>query len=143
MAALAGCGIDNAVAEIDGPELPIIDGSAAPFVFLIDCAGTVEQDAPRREIEILRTVRVTEGEAFAELRPGGPGLRHGVVDRLPRRRDRPAGVLAAADARQLPPRDSPTPAPSPARRTSSSCAMPASPGAAAWRTPWWWTAPAC
>jgi UDP-3-O-[3-hydroxymyristoyl] N-acetylglucosamine deacetylase len=75
MAAFAGCGIDNVVAEIDGPELPIVDGSAAPLVFLIDCAGTVEQDAPRREIEILRTVRVAEGEAFAELRPGGPGFR--------------------------------------------------------------------
>jgi UDP-3-O-[3-hydroxymyristoyl] N-acetylglucosamine deacetylase len=74
MAALAGCGIDNAVAEIDGLELPIVDGSAAPLVFLIDCAGTVEQDAPRREIEILRAVRVTDGEAFAELRPGGPGF---------------------------------------------------------------------
>lgn len=74
MAALAGCGVDNAIAEIDGPELPIIDGSAAPLVFLIDCAGIVEQDAPRVEIEILRTVRVQEGEAFAELRPGGAGF---------------------------------------------------------------------
>ncbi len=75
MAAFSGCGIDNVIAEIDGPELPIVDGSAAPLVFLIDCAGVVEQDAPRREIEILRTVRVAEGEAFAELRPGGPGFR--------------------------------------------------------------------
>jgi UDP-3-O-[3-hydroxymyristoyl] N-acetylglucosamine deacetylase len=75
MAAFAGCGIDNAIVEIDGPELPIVDGSASPLVFLIDCAGTVEQDAARREIEILRTVRVTDGEAFAELRPGGLGFR--------------------------------------------------------------------
>jgi len=75
MAAFAGCGIDNAIVEIDGPELPIVDGSASPLVFLIDCAGAVEQDAPRQEIEILRAVRVTEGEAFAELRPGGPGFR--------------------------------------------------------------------
>lgn len=75
MAAFAGCGIDNAIAEIDGPELPIVDGSASPLVFLIDCAGTVEQGSPRPEIEILRTVRVTDGEAFAELRPGGPGFR--------------------------------------------------------------------
>jgi UDP-3-O-[3-hydroxymyristoyl] N-acetylglucosamine deacetylase len=74
MAALAGCGNDNAIAEIDGPELPIVDGSAAPLVFLIDCAGSIEQDAPRREIEILRTIRVADGEAFAELRPGGPGF---------------------------------------------------------------------
>ncbi|MBN9563586.1 MAG: UDP-3-O-acyl-N-acetylglucosamine deacetylase [Alphaproteobacteria bacterium] len=75
MAAFAGCGIDNAIAEIDGPELPIVDGSASPLVFLIDCAGVVDQDSPRQEIEILRTVRVTDGEAFAELRPGGPGFR--------------------------------------------------------------------
>lgn len=69
MAALAGLGIDNAVVEVDGPEVPILDGSAAPFVFLIDCAGIVEQMAPRRVIEILRPVRVSDGQAFAELRP--------------------------------------------------------------------------
>ena len=69
MAALAGAGIDNALVELDGPELPILDGSAEGFSFLIDCAGVDEQSAPRRAVEILRTVRVTEGEAFAELRP--------------------------------------------------------------------------
>ena len=69
MAALAGCGIDNALIEVDGPELPALDGSAAHLVFLIDCAGIVCQDAPRRTIEVLRTVRVSEGDAFAELRP--------------------------------------------------------------------------
>ena len=74
-AALFGCGIDNAVIELDGPELPILDGSSASFVFLLDCAGVVEQDAPRREIEILRPVRVEDGDAYAELRPGrGAGL---------------------------------------------------------------------
>src|SRR5271165_1490913 len=74
MAALAGCGIDNAVVEIDGPEPPILDGSAAQFVFLLDCAGVVVQDAPRATIEILRPVRVTDGDAFAELRPPVPGI---------------------------------------------------------------------
>lgn len=74
MAALAGCGIDNAMIELDGPEPPILDGSAAPFVFLLDCAGSIEQDAPRSAIEIRRTVRVTDGDAFAELRPGTAGL---------------------------------------------------------------------
>jgi UDP-3-O-[3-hydroxymyristoyl] N-acetylglucosamine deacetylase len=69
MAALAGCGIDNALIEIDGPELPALDGSAAHLVFLIDCAGIAPQDAPRRTIEVLRTVRVSDGDAFAELRP--------------------------------------------------------------------------
>jgi UDP-3-O-[3-hydroxymyristoyl] N-acetylglucosamine deacetylase len=57
---------------VDGPEIPILDGSAAPSVFLLDCAGTVEQEAARHVIEVCRTVRVTEGEAWAELRPLGP-----------------------------------------------------------------------
>jgi UDP-3-O-[3-hydroxymyristoyl] N-acetylglucosamine deacetylase len=69
MAALAACGIDNAVVAVDGPEVPVLDGSSAPFIFLLDCAGIVEQDAPTRIIEILRPIRVTEGEAFVELRP--------------------------------------------------------------------------
>jgi UDP-3-O-[3-hydroxymyristoyl] N-acetylglucosamine deacetylase len=74
MAALVGTGVDNALIELDGPEVPALDGSAAPFVFLLDCAGIVDQAEPRRSIEILRPVRVSDGEAFAELRPGGPGL---------------------------------------------------------------------
>ncbi len=73
MAALFGCGIDNAIVELDGPEPPILDGSASPFVFLIDCAGAVDLDAPRSVLEIRRSVRVTAGDAFAELRPAHPG----------------------------------------------------------------------
>ena len=73
MAALAACGIDNAVLELDGPEMPVLDGSAAPFMFLLDCAGRERQGAPRRTIEVLRPVRVEQGEAFAELRPAAPG----------------------------------------------------------------------
>jgi UDP-3-O-[3-hydroxymyristoyl] N-acetylglucosamine deacetylase len=69
MAALWGCGIDNAVVELDGPEVPIMDGSADPFVFLIDCAGRVEQDATRRAIRILKTITVGEGGKVASLRP--------------------------------------------------------------------------
>ena len=76
MAALAGCGITNALIEVDGPEAPILDGSAANLVFLIDCAGIADQDDAAPEIEVLRPVRVVEGEGFAELRPsqGQPGL---------------------------------------------------------------------
>ncbi len=74
MAALSGCGIDNVVVEIDGPEVPILDGSAAPYVFLLDCAGSVEQDAPRSAIEVRRPVRVTDGDSFVELRPAHPGM---------------------------------------------------------------------
>ena len=69
MAALAGSGITNAVVAVNGPELPILDGSAAGIVFLIDCAGIEEQAATITEIDILRSVRVSEGEAFAEFQP--------------------------------------------------------------------------
>ncbi|MFQ5766133.1 MAG: UDP-3-O-acyl-N-acetylglucosamine deacetylase [Rhodospirillales bacterium] len=70
MAALAGCGIDNAVIELDGPEVPIMDGSAQPFVFLVECAGVVEQDAPRRVIRVLKSVAASAGG-------GAPGSRRG------------------------------------------------------------------
>ncbi|MBN8874395.1 MAG: UDP-3-O-acyl-N-acetylglucosamine deacetylase [Rhodospirillales bacterium] len=75
MAALAAKGIDNAVIALDGPEVPILDGSAAPILFLLDCAGSVEQAVPRRGIEILQPVRVSDGAAFAELRPNRSGPR--------------------------------------------------------------------
>lgn len=74
MAALAGTGIDNAVVELDGEEVPVLDGSASSFVFLIDCAGRRAQAAPRHVIQVLRPVRVAMGESWAELRPGGSTL---------------------------------------------------------------------
>ncbi|WP_415487474.1 UDP-3-O-acyl-N-acetylglucosamine deacetylase [Acetobacter sp.] len=69
MSALSGKAIDNAKIFVDGPEVPVLDGSAADFLFLLDCAGRLEQDTPRREIIITRPVRVQEGDAFAELHP--------------------------------------------------------------------------
>jgi UDP-3-O-[3-hydroxymyristoyl] N-acetylglucosamine deacetylase len=69
MAALAGCEIDNALIEVGGPEIPIMDGSAGPFVFLIECAGAIEQDRPRRFIEILRPVMVESHGRMARLEP--------------------------------------------------------------------------
>ena len=69
MAALAGAEIDNAVVELDGPEVPIMDGSSAPFLFLIECAGLVEQDAARHAIKVLKPVSVTEQGATAALLP--------------------------------------------------------------------------
>ncbi len=69
MAALAGLGISNAIVEVDGPEVPILDGSAASFVFLIDCAGIQEQAMPERAIVVRRPVRVEHGDAVVELRP--------------------------------------------------------------------------
>lgn len=70
MAALAGCGINNVLVEVDGPELPALDGSAAPFVFLLDCAGAVMQEAAWSTIRVLRPVRVEGNGGFAELGPG-------------------------------------------------------------------------
>tara|TARA_R110000868_G_scaffold49287_3_gene159073 strand:+ start:23783 stop:24703 length:921 start_codon:yes stop_codon:yes gene_type:complete len=69
MAALAGCGISNAIIDIDGPEVPILDGSAAPFVRGILARGIAAQSAPSRAIEILRPVEVSNGEAVARLQP--------------------------------------------------------------------------
>jgi len=70
LAALTGLGVDNAVIEIDGPEVPIMDGSSAPFVAAIDQAGIVSLSAPRRFIKVLKPVRVAQGDAYGELRPG-------------------------------------------------------------------------
>ncbi|GAA3849207.1 UDP-3-O-acyl-N-acetylglucosamine deacetylase [[Pseudomonas] carboxydohydrogena] len=75
LAALRGMGVDNATIEVDGPEIPIMDGSAAAFVAAIDRAGIVEQSAPSRFIEVLKPIQVTLGESFGELRPYANGFR--------------------------------------------------------------------
>ena len=69
MSALAGLGIDNAYIEVNAPELPIMDGSAAPFVFLIQSAGIREQNAARRFIRILETIRIEDGDKFVQFTP--------------------------------------------------------------------------
>ena len=69
MSALAGMGVDNCLIDINGPEVPVMDGSAAPFLFLIECAGLIEQSAPRRAIRILKRVSVTDGDRIASLAP--------------------------------------------------------------------------
>jgi len=69
MAALHGCEVDNVVIEVSGPEVPIMDGSSEPFVFLIECAGIVEQDAPRQILRIARRVEVRNGDRVAALEP--------------------------------------------------------------------------
>ena len=69
MSAMAGLGVDNAYVELSSAELPIMDGSAGPFVFLIQSAGIAEQDAPKRFIRILRPVEVTEGDKVARFDP--------------------------------------------------------------------------
>jgi UDP-3-O-[3-hydroxymyristoyl] N-acetylglucosamine deacetylase len=75
LAALHGLGVDNAVVEVDGPEVPIMDGSAEPFVAAIDQAGIVSLPASRRYIQVLKPVRVAKGESYGELRPHARGLR--------------------------------------------------------------------
>ena len=69
MAALVMLNIDNAVVELDGPEMPIMDGSSQPFIEILDRAGRRGQDAPRRYIEILDTIEVVDGDKRATLRP--------------------------------------------------------------------------
>jgi UDP-3-O-[3-hydroxymyristoyl] N-acetylglucosamine deacetylase len=69
MAALAGLGIDNAFIDLSAPEVPIMDGSSAPFVFLLQSAGIAEQSALKRFIRIRKTVRVEDAEKWAEFKP--------------------------------------------------------------------------
>ncbi len=69
LSAMAGLGIDNAVIEVEGPEVPIMDGSSAPFVFLIQCAGIREQAAPKKVLRILRKVEVQDGDKRCSLHP--------------------------------------------------------------------------
>ena len=69
LSALAGLGIDNALVEVSAGEVPIMDGSAGPFVFLLQSAGIEEQKAPKRFIRILDTVRVEEGDKWARFDP--------------------------------------------------------------------------
>jgi UDP-3-O-[3-hydroxymyristoyl] N-acetylglucosamine deacetylase len=75
LAALSGLRIDNAIIELDGPEVPIMDGSAAPFVAAIEQAGVVTLSAPRRYIQVLKPVRVAMDDAYGELRPHAEGFR--------------------------------------------------------------------
>jgi UDP-3-O-[3-hydroxymyristoyl] N-acetylglucosamine deacetylase len=75
LAALRGLGVDNAVAEVDGAEVPIMDGSAAAFVAAIDQAGIAKLSAPRRYIQVLKPVRVGKNGSYGELLPHLGGLR--------------------------------------------------------------------
>jgi UDP-3-O-[3-hydroxymyristoyl] N-acetylglucosamine deacetylase len=69
MSALAGLGIDNLYIDLDGPEVPILDGSAAPFVYLLQTAGIEIQNAAKRFMRVKKTVRVEEGDKWAEFSP--------------------------------------------------------------------------
>lgn len=80
MSAIAGLGIDNLLVELDGPEVPVMDGSAEPFAFLLDCAGTIEQDTPRKAIRILRDVTVNTGSSTVTISPADEFLVEMVID---------------------------------------------------------------
>ncbi|HEY8565784.1 MAG TPA: UDP-3-O-acyl-N-acetylglucosamine deacetylase [Beijerinckiaceae bacterium] len=75
MSAFCGLGLDNVLVEIDGPEAPILDGSAAPIVEAIDSVGLVSTASSRRHLKVLKPVRVAQGDAFAELSPYDRGFR--------------------------------------------------------------------
>ena len=74
MSAFAGLGVDNAYVDLTGPEVPIMDGSAGPFVFVIQSAGVEEQNAPKRYFRILKPVEVRDGDKWARFDPH-PGFR--------------------------------------------------------------------
>ena len=69
MSAFAGLGVDNVVVEVSAAEVPIMDGSADPFVFLVQSAGLAEQDRPKRFVRILQTVEVRDGDKWARFEP--------------------------------------------------------------------------
>lgn len=69
LSAFAGLGIDNACVEVSAPEVPIMDGSAGPFVFLLQSAGIEEQDAPKKFIRILKPVEVRDGDKWVRFEP--------------------------------------------------------------------------
>ena len=104
LAALYGLGIDNIRIEVDGPELPVMDGSAAPFVFLIRSAGIFQQREERQVLRIRRKIEVVDGDRSIRIEP---------VARVPRQ----------LCGRLRPPRDRPPgDRPRPARRRSASSA---------------------
>lgn len=69
MSALAGLGIDNVYVELTSAEVPIMDGSAAPFVFLIQSAGVIEQSAPKEFIRVTKSIRIEDGDKWAQFDP--------------------------------------------------------------------------
>jgi UDP-3-O-[3-hydroxymyristoyl] N-acetylglucosamine deacetylase len=80
MAALRGCGVDNVIAEIDGPEVPVMDGSSMPFVKKIDEAGVVAQDIPRRVIKVLKEIVVEQDGKRVTLSPSDEACFSGEIE---------------------------------------------------------------
>lgn len=74
-AAMSALGLDNLIVEVDAPEIPIMDGSSAPFIYLLLDAGIEEQNSPKKFIRIKENVRVEEGDKWAEFKPYNKGLK--------------------------------------------------------------------
>ena len=109
LAALRGMGIDNATVEVDGPEVPIMDGSAAAFVAAIDQAGIVDQSASRRFIQVLKPVQVAMGEGVRRVTALCGRFPRRNRDRFRQLGDRPSEICAGSQPRKVPPRDRPRP----------------------------------
>ena len=93
MSAFKGLGIDNAYVDIDGPEVPIMDGSAAPFVFLIQSAGKIEQDKYKRTIRIKKKVEYRVGDKFIRIEPyNGFKIDYSIDFNHPVFNDKPASI---------------------------------------------------
>jgi UDP-3-O-[3-hydroxymyristoyl] N-acetylglucosamine deacetylase len=69
MSAFAALGIDNIIVDVDAPEMPIMDGSAAPFIYLIQTAGVQEQDAPKQFVKVLKPIEVHDGDKWVKFEP--------------------------------------------------------------------------
>ncbi len=134
MAAFAGLGIDNATVEIDGPEVPIMDGSADAFVFLIECAGIVEQSRaaqahPHPEIHLGRRREGQRHPGAGAVRRRWTSRSTSPIRRSARRKNRSASRKTPSSANCR------APAPSASPRKSSCCGRPAWPAAARWTMP--------
>ena len=143
MSAFAGLGIDNAYVDLSAPEVPIMDGSAGPFVFLLQSAGIEEQTAPKRFIRIRKPVEVRDGDKIARFEPHD-GFRIGfTVDfdhpAIPARSRAPRSTSPTSYVKEV----SRAPAPSASCATWSSCASATSASAARWTTPSCSTSSAC
>lgn len=69
MSAFSALGLDNVIVEVDAPEMPIMDGSAAPFIYLLESAGIIEQNAPKKFVRVLKPIEVQDGDKWVKLEP--------------------------------------------------------------------------
>ena len=143
LSAMAGLGVDNAYVDLSAAEVPIMDGSAGPFVFLIQSAGVEEQNAPKRFIRILRTVSVRDGDKTARFEPFD-GFKvsfaiefdHPVFKQCINHASLDFSTTSfVKEVSRAEPSDS--------RGISNACGPTTSPSGGTWTTPSWWTISGC